>query len=316
MFLGILHRGAQGEDLKNLIVLSLFFLSIQSVFATKTRHTIKALNEADMCFPANNLRFDLNMKSGEGITYFEFQEMIKKFNTTFDSFIQKKFGKKLIINGEWENDRVNAHATRDDYNNAVINILGGMVRHPEMTRDGLYMIMCHELGHQFGGAPKKFRGRSDKRSWSSAEGQADYFAVTKCLPLLFSDREENKRLLALVDEESYQQARLKCDDEKCVRMVLAGLSVGRVFASLKNSWKMPSIKNSVQNQVSSTNYKHPIPQCRVDTFISGSLCDSNLDVAFDDIDPAVGSCIRTEDGYSQEKGARPLCWYKPAPLYR
>lgn len=301
--------------MKKLLLLSLFIFPLKATLAAKN-HSLKPSSGDEVCFPKNDLRFGLNMKSGEGITFFEIQEMVKNFKQTFDPIIEKQFGKKLFINIEWDNDRVNAHATRDDYNNAVINILGGMVRHPEMTRDGMYMIMCHELGHQFGGAPKKFRGRSTKRSWSSAEGQADYFAVTKCLPRLFSNSQENKRLLALVDEEAYQQASAKCGDEKCVRMVLAGLSVGRVFASLKNSWKMPSIDATIQNQVSSTNYKHPIPQCRVDTFISGSLCDTNLEVAFDDVDPAVGSCVRSEDGHSFERGARPLCWYKPAPSYR
>jgi hypothetical protein len=271
---------------------------------------------SEICFPKNNLRYGLKQKNNTGVKLYELTEIVSNFEKIFGTYIKNTFKKKIIINTEWENDRVNAFATRDDNNNPVINILGGMVRHPDMTKDGMYLILCHELGHQLGGAPKKFRGTSQKRSWSSAEGQADYFSVTKCLPKIFKNHEENKRLLALVDEDNYQKAKLKCSNDQCIRIVLAGLSVGKVFASLKTSWEEPKIESEYDLNVASTNYNHPAPQCRLLTYISGARCEADNDINFDDTDPKIGSCYRTDNGYSDDSGSRPLCWYKPEALFK
>lgn len=267
------------------------------------------------CFPENDLRYSSKMK-GASMNKAEFNQTIQTVLDKYGPVIKKKYKKKLIIDAEWENDKVNAHATRDDHDNPVISILGGMARHPEMTKDGLTLIICHELGHQFGGAPKQFRGSSSWRSWSSAEGQADYFASTKCLPRMFSDADETKKVISMSDEHSYEQARKKCKDDKCVRIVLAGLSVGKVFASLKIDWKEPSISINDTFRVHKTEYRHPKPQCRLDTYISGANCESDQESDFDDVDPKVGSCFRAENGYDDSIGARPLCWYHPEANFK
>ncbi|MCO4794607.1 MAG: hypothetical protein KC493_12885 [Bacteriovoracaceae bacterium] len=267
------------------------------------------------CFPENDLKFSSKMKSAS-MSKIEFDQVVKKALDIYSPIIKKKFKKKLIINGEWENDRVNAHATRDDYDNPVISLLGGMARHPEMTKDGLMLIICHELGHQFGGAPKQFRGRSTRRSWSSAEGQADYFSATKCLPKMFQSTQETKLAISLSDESAYEEARKKCKDDICVRIVLSGLSVGRVFASLRSGWEIPKISNLDSYKVSMTEYKHPKPQCRLDTYISGANCENDRDKDFDNVDPKIGACFRAENGYDDTNGARPRCWYHPQSYFK
>lgn len=40
-----------------------------------------------------------------------------------------------------------------------------------MTRDGLALVICHELGHHFGGAPKS---TVPLKKWNSYKGQVDY----------------------------------------------------------------------------------------------------------------------------------------------
>src|SRR5690606_4595293 len=103
-------------------------------------------------------------------------------------------GKKLIINLDWADKNINAYASLDMEDNPIINITGGMLTHPEMTSDAIGLIICHELGHFYGGSPKKLRGRSTKRSWSSAEGQADYFATAHCM----------KKLLPLIPNNDFK----------------------------------------------------------------------------------------------------------------
>jgi len=267
------------------------------------------------CFPESDLKFSHKNKSAN-MSKAEFDLVIKKAHDVYGPVVQKKFGKKLIISGEWENDRVNAHATRDDDNNPVVKILGGMARHPEMSKDGLMLIICHEIGHQFGGAPKQFRGRSSRRSWSSAEGQADYFAATKCLPKMFGNAEETKLTISMADEEAFEQARRKCKDDICVRIVLAGFSVGKVFASLKTGWEPPRIHEQDRYQVPMTEYKHPRPQCRLDTYVSGANCEADREKDFDNVDPRVGACFRAENGYDDSRGARPRCWYHPEAYFK
>lgn len=267
------------------------------------------------CFPENSLKFSYKDKSAN-MSKAEFDLVIKRALDVYGPIVKKKYGKKLIIDGEWENDRVNAHATRDDHNNPVISLLGGMARHPEMSKDGLMLIICHEIGHQFGGAPKQFRGSSSLRSWSSAEGQADYFAATKCLPKMFADTEETKLVNSMSDEESFEDARKKCKDDICVRIVLAGYSVGKVFASLKTGWEPPRIGEQDRFQVPMTEYMHPRPQCRLDTYVSGANCEVDREKNFDDVDPKIGACYRAENGYDDARGARPRCWYHPEVYFK
>jgi hypothetical protein len=168
--------------------------------------------------------------------------------------------------------------------------------------------MCHELGHHFGGAPKNFRGRSERRSWSSAEGQADYFASNKCMPKLIQEIERDvKSFSAPVDKMTLNELEKVCKSEYCKRTSMAALSLGRVFASLKYDWYPPKVAGKSTVIVDDTFYKHPEPQCRFDTFVAGILCEEERHSDFDNQDHSVGACIRD---YS-DKGARPLCWFSP-----
>jgi hypothetical protein len=294
-------------------LLSVLFL--QNIFAA--RNSSRKYQKAPVCFPENSLRFPTNLKGTSGLTEFETNQLLERFRRKLQPTIKKAMGKKLIIELNWENERVNASATRDDANNPVVIVFGGMARHNEMTRDGLVSILCHELGHHMGGAPKKYRGRSKKRSWSSAEGQADYYASTKCLPLLFNDGSETVNLSLLDFPENVSRAEERCGNNPlCTRITLAGLAIGRVFATLKGYYQMPSLERNDHGRVWETNYSHPVPQCRVDTFVAGAQCSIPPRDGFDPIDPSVGACYRDQGETQDVQGARPRCWYFPASSYR
>jgi len=226
--------------------------------------------------------------------------------------IKRQSGKKLIIKLDWENPKVNASATTDDDNNPMIILFGGMVRHPDLTVDGLYTILCHELGHHLGGAPKKFRGNSEKRSWSSAEGQSDYYAATKCLPLVFNQSISTPKMEELADTKELNSAEVTCgNDIVCSRILLAGFSIAKVFASLKDYFQDPSLSLEDRTEVWETDMGHPHPQCRLDTIRSGALCSVSPSLPFDGIDPQIGACYSYKNDGQVDPGARPRCWFNP-----
>lgn len=258
-----------------------------------------------------------------GLSESTFNSLIDHFEAVFAPVILSKTNKKLVIKRDWPSDRVNAHATKDMENNYLLSVEGGIARNSEITPDGLWMILCHELGHHFGGAPKQFRGNSQLKSWSSAEGQADYYAATKCFPRLLEFKSEigeklkhklNEVLASRpkefsridsADDEEVSLAIKKCPGNLCVRMSLAGLSMGRVFASLREGHEWPSLSKEDSFEVLRTITSHPSPQCRLDTIVSAANCKQNPNVDFDVENPRIGAC---KDG---EVGARPLCWYAP-----
>jgi hypothetical protein len=236
-----------------------------------------------------------------GLSEAEFNQIIDSFKDFWKPIIATKYQKNLIIKGEWKKQDVDAFATRDDENNPVIVIQGGLGRHRHMNQNGLYLILCHELGHHYGGAPKSFRGSSKRRSWSSAEGQADYFATNKCMTRMIDESLIFSSPLNKVEKNHLDS----CLDKYCLNILPAALSVGKLFASLKEDWREPSIKLKSESKVYRTFYQHSDPQCRFDTFIAGSLCSSEYDTDFDNEDHRVGACLNDLN----PEASRPKCWF-------
>ena len=64
-------------------------------------------------------------------------------------------------------------------------ILGGTTRIESFSEEAYAALVCHELGHLIGGAPYQTIAGAE---WASAEGQADYFAASHCLPRYFAEK--------------------------------------------------------------------------------------------------------------------------------
>lgn len=278
------------------------FISFSLVAKSNILTLLKYKKEEGSCFPLSIQKFEPGTKSLNVMTEVEFNQILDKLHGLMSFEIKRRMNKNLIVEKRWVDSTVDAFATRDDVNNPVIVMLGGLARHPEMTRDGLALIFCHELGHHLGGAPKILRGTSGLRGWSSAEGQADYFATSKCLPYFFQAEKELRSYDLDINWADLASANEKCSDNVCVRTVLAGLAVSRTFASLVQGTPEPKLTSKDSTKVTKTLYKHPNPQCRLDTFSSGANCDLGIDIPFDAQDPQVGACLK-------DKGARPYCWF-------
>lgn len=245
--------------------------------------------------------------------------------TTFDSVIDriesiytKRFrrrGLRLEIKRLW--DVEDAYATtkidRTDAKTRIIQITGGFARHEMMTADAFALLLCHEIGHHFGGAPIPIETRDHfgELAYISGEGQADYFATLKCMRRVFAD-DDNSDFL---NEESVPKKILKnCrrfSESKnmaiCSRSQVASLALSSLVAD--NEGKTVSLYRRDRERVDITNHDYPeLTQCRLDTFIQGSICKAPLDMDTSITDPNIGLCSRHNGVYI---GARPLCWYQP-----
>ena len=255
--------------------------------------------------PENDLYIPANTKNTRtGITQTQFNEVIDKVEAVYGP-ITSSVGGNLNIARLWDNGTVNAAAYPSG---SEMNVLmyGGLARHPAITEDGFALVLCHEIGHHIGGAPKKVMG------WASNEGQADYFATLKCLRKVFAlednDAALKKMLVPIrVTLSCSRQFKGKLDRQICARSAMAGLSVSKLFQSLRGLEKAPSFTTPDTAKVASTFDGHPAYQCRLDTYFQGALClvDENTDVS--QRDEVTGTC---HPSLGDKVGLRPSCWMK------
>lgn len=259
--------------------------------------------------PPNNRRIPVArpgfMQVG-GITEAEFNDMLSRIETVMSGDVAERGG-KLVIHRYWQSEEVNAYADRngDEY---LLEMHGGLARHPLMTPEAYVTIACHELGHHIGGAPH-FAYFGDSMS---NEGQSDYFASLKCFRRLFT-LEENQAWAAtaqihpLAESECNLRHTTEAEQLSCKRVVMAGIVLGNVLADL-GSGSVPTLGDFDPTEVTYTDDSHPMAQCRLDTYFNGAVCDRSTKERVSDTDYRSGSCEK-EDGY--DYGFRPRCWFSP-----
>jgi len=235
--------------------------------------------------------------------------LVERFQRSYGPIVAEQGG-NLKFNIDLDNDLVNAFAFRDLEKNWVVGIKGGLVRHNLMTKDALSMVICHELGHHLGGAPRlerKFGPGPD--DFASVDGQSDYFASMKCFRKVFAvDNNEEVVKGLIIDATAKLQCALKYGvDSKdyflCQRISAASYVLGKIL----NGGREVSFINKDRTIVAVTNMKHPKAQCRLDTYFAGALCDNTLPTS--NTNTKDGMCNRSE---GDSLGARPLCWFKPS----
>lgn len=154
------------------------------------------------------------------------------------------------------------------------------------------LLFCHELGHFDGGAPFKMRGRSQRKSWSSSEGQADYFSTLKCI--------KDFDILAM-DYTKIQNSTIKrevseiCKSDKECEMMLASIyKLTRVYQSWTNDLSELSFYKTNLYPASATILEYPSNQCRLMTLFNGYMCKSYDLLSFECLDALY---------------IRPSCWF-------
>lgn len=263
----------------------------------------------------NNLWIDTHSKNVSEIDESKFNQIIDKVSKIYKPIIENNGG-KLIVEKDWEDGTVNAYASRKR-NKWFIHMFGGFARHEVITPDAFTLVVCHEIGHHLGGAPKKTRsaGRNGTRKrWATNEGQADYWATLKCLRKSWRGEDHKKVLSKLEIPHAVKE---NCDDQFsreedkliCQRGAMAGLSTSMLFQSLRKETESPKFETPDSHIVSSHFHRHPATQCRLDTYFQGALCAVSEFNDVDQTDVSLGNCNRVD---SEVIGVRPLCWFKPS----
>lgn len=268
--------------------------------------------------PENKLYIPAGVKSINTISESEFNEAIDQVEEVYAPIIAS-MGATLQIERNWSDGTVNAYAQQAGKVWKVA-MFGGLARHKTITKDAMALVVCHEIGHHIGGAPKKgasnggwWGGSSTPSAWASNEGQADYFATLKCLRKSWiNDNNEAivKSLNApkMVTDMCKKTYKNKTDSALCVRTSMAGQSVGNLFADL-GKLPLPNFETPDTKVVTRTDDNHPQAQCRLDTYYQGSICDVNMNEDVSQTDEVQATC---HGSLGHKIGTRPLCWFKPS----
>ena len=208
----------------------------------------------------------------------------------------------------WEDKQQNAFAGMSGSDRFIL-LYGGYARQKLMTPDAYLSIVCHEIGHHLGGFPKKMNS-----TWSSSEGQADYFSTLKCMKEVLESDSENSSVADSLDlpEQIKLQCRLQFSDEDqysiCLRSSKASEDYGKVIANIlvPGSEKYISLTTPATELAFVTNLRHPSAQCRADTKFQGALCNVSPLISLDDEDETIGTCNLNDFNIL---GNRPACWF-------
>ncbi len=209
-----------------------------------------------------------------GITESEFNESIDTVYKKYATYVSQK-GATLVFNRLWDDGTVNSDTT-ESWGRWEINAYGGLARYPGMTKDGYTLVLCHELGHHLGGAPRF--GRNTE--WASCEGEADYWA-TRCMK-----------------EIGFSTGGIQN----------ASLVVASVLASLGGEGA-PQVSTPDPRVQRRTFEDHPEAQCRLDTYLQGLTCKSTGPMS--KYNPRVNSCFSYPTAKTYSPGSRPRCWFAP-----
>lgn len=256
----------------------------------------------------NDLSIPVSVFQAGGINEAQFNEVLDTLTTHFGPVIQARGG-TLVINRKWTDTTVNASAQRNG-NSYVLNMYGGLARHPQATRDFFMLVACHELGHHIGGGPKY----SGWTNWASNEGQSDYYATLRCMRTVMpaTENEEfvkNNEIDATLASKCQSVYSTSEEQNLCMRIGTAGIQGGYFFQALRNETTVPSLTTPDTRVVTRTSDAHPATQCRMDTYYQGALCLHDSSIALSDTDARVGTCF--EGLQASADGIRPRCWFKP-----
>ena len=257
--------------------------------------------------PENDMYISSSAKSINGIDEAQFNAVLDEVQAIYEPII-KANGDKMVINRKWDDGTVNASAQRSG-KKVILNMYGGLARHNLITRDGFAIVMCHELGHHLGGAPK-ISGWMNR--WASNEGQSDYFANLKCFRLVYGTQDNvafiaNNTIDPTVTAACDNAFAIESDSALCQRSAMAAKSTADLLSSLRGNGATDFTKKD-PSVVKKTNDRHPDAQCRLDTYFAASLCDKDMNDQVSAKDPNKGTCNRKDGDIS---GLRSLCWFKP-----
>lgn len=178
--------------------------------------------------------------SSSAMTKTQFRSTVATARRLF-SYLAENNGRRLEFFTDWDSDWAQAFARRWESDQILIH--GGIARIPGGNVDSLALLICHELGHLYGGTPY-----SDSHNSLSAEGQADWWATKECWPVI--------------------APALSSDVDIGGRGQRAAL-VATAFYAANRGLSAPKVSTPDPSEVGKTLLTHPEPQCRLDTYVAG-----------------------------------------------
>lgn len=267
--------------------------------------------------PENNLnRFD-NPKRDASIDQATFNKVIDTATEKWIPFATGH-GATLTSDKKWDDSTVNAYANQNG-TTWTVYFYGGLARREEMTPDGFMLVVCHELGHHFGGY------YFSAGPGMAAEGQADYFSSHVCMREVWKDDARGNEAVAALAPKAVKDScesvwSEKTEQDLCARISLAAMSIAKLSYALFHD-SDPNFEKIDTAEVPTTNQLHPGSQCRLDTYVAASVCKAKFDLTLipgkgiaagsNSIEAekiaAENSCMASSN---YTKGLRPRCWFK------
>lgn len=235
------------------------------------------------------------------------QHLIKKSFEMYEPLAQQdKMHLTYII--DMGNAHVAAYADVKDQR-YILGLYGGLLTSPRLTYGTLAMTLCHELGHIFGGSPR----RPPPPEWDgpvdangdlrlSAEGQADYYSTASCFRQLLKGEDHRDHLK---DQVISPRLLEKCKESWplhsenyfiCLRAGLAALD----FLNLTKDFDISLEREDTSEVTKTIRGSYPPRQCRLDTMVAGALCKADSPLYWKDL---LSPCV-------DNLGKRPACWFK------
>ncbi|NOT78638.1 MAG: trypsin-like peptidase domain-containing protein [Bacteriovoracaceae bacterium] len=212
-----------------------------------------SLIELKSCFDFKLRQIDLELPTckwslDRGLDKIEMNNRIKRFSEFASHLISKENIKlKFELDNDWE-----MHLGSSILDETAFSIVvGSKVYETEnLSADSFDLILCHELGHLLGAAPKKKNTTNSSPDWASSEGESDYYSG-KCVKELWA-------------EDQYGL------NDRAQR---AALSFFKILYSQYGRYTTeklpPSLERKDETVVVETKIDYPTIQCRLDSTVNG-----------------------------------------------
>ena len=208
----------------------------------------------------NDLWMQDNLNAKSAVTQEMFDKIIDAGVAVYKSNAADN-NETLTVNHGWTDATVNANTSRW-FGSVTINMYGGLARRSEVNPEGFALVLCHELGHAYGGLPY-----IQAANRLSAEGQSDFYGAGVCLKKVLA-----KAGITVESGTIVPYWAEKCGtDKSCLTGLSAGMSLGTLLSVLKNE-PQPQYETPDTTQVDTTQVSYPATiQCRTDTYHNGVL---------------------------------------------
>lgn len=217
-------------------------------------------------FPSGMLRSEVSLQ--------DFSKVNGALITTHQPLVLKKYQSTMDLK-EYYGDyggafKVDSARKPLGESRFVITLTGKTAQIDRMNMDGYAIVACHELGHVLGGYPLQ---KNAIDSWSSVEGQADWYATNQCMWTYVKIvnattliRDFDRDFIARCDQAFHG------DLEKimgCLRIISGVQAMADYFNRSLPVDKKVSLFAKDSRVVEKTLQRYPSDQCRVDTYMAG-----------------------------------------------